>query len=431
MAFDLSWKFEIADYNGLTDITSYVYNGMVNMTAEVGQMGRSYASITINNNSGAFTPNGAGTFASTNWFAKALYIRASSATTFQNNCVFVGLITDFSVENVSIVQSTVTIRADDFLTIAGRSTTQVPYAAWTTDAPAMISDMINGGATFFNGINTPYMGAANKSRLSLGLGTTIASGAGTTIFSTELSNGRIGDWVNNQIIPAMPGTSFMTDYTISAGAWYWRGYVLDHTLNRTTADKRTYSFVDTYSASISSGEIPYTDIDINYDLDTLTNTADTADNLGSWSGSATDTISANQYGVRARQYTSLANVNVVEVQYVAEFWANRYGTSSYIPRTIWTNYAALRGTAVDDGVALTAFIDLLTASTAIWNPISCQYRLAGMASSATAQIVATGRQITITPSNTSIKLTTVSGPDNQSFILDSSTYGILDTNRLG
>jgi len=91
----------------------------------------------------------------------------------------------------------------------------------------------------------------------------------------------------------------------------------------------------------------------------------------------------------------------------------------------------LRGSSVDDGVAMQAFVRLLSAKTALWNRQTITYKGAGMSSSQTTKTVTTGRKIMITPSDTRLELTVVDGIDNQSFELDSSTYGILDTNRLG
>jgi hypothetical protein len=115
---------------------------------------------------------------------------------------------------------------------------------------------------------------------------------------------------------------------------------------------------------------------------------------------------------------------------VANFWANRYGEVRYIPSRVVTAYSTLRGSSVDDGVAMQAFMRLLSAKTALWNRQAITYKGAGMASSQTTQTVTTGRKIMITPSDTRVELTVVSGADNQSFELNSSTYGILDTNRI-
>jgi len=45
--------------------------------------------------------------------------------------------------------------------------------------------------------------------------------------------------------------------------------------------------------------------------------------------------------------------------------------------------------------------------------------------------VISGRTIKATPGNTTITLDLLPAQDYQSFVLDSSTLGVLDTNRLG
>lgn len=426
MAFDLTWKVQIADCAGTLDVTSFVFSGLVNMNAPIGQQGRSTAQITINNQSGAFTPFGSGTYANVNWFAKALVIRASSVSTGQDNIVYSGLITDFTVNNESKFQSTVSLVANDFLTIAGRTNSISSYIfPIDTDPSDLINKMIPGGPfpTYFLPIQTPFVGGTAKSRISISSATAISS----TLSSNDLQQGRLSDWINNQIMPSLPGTIFMDGYTNTATLWTWQGMVIDRTLNRTDAGQRTYSFVD---KNASSGEIPYSAIDVNFDLDVLTNDA-YCSNVGGYSVNKTNTTSGDLYGVRTRNYASLINRFDVDTETVADFWANRYSISRYIPTSVSTSYAVLKGNAVDDGVALTRFIDLLTARTALWNRISIEYQLAGMTTVAIAEVVANSRQIAFNPSNTTVTLGVVSGVDNQSFILNSSTYGILDTNRLG
>ena len=431
MAFDLKWKFQISDAASNIDITSFVFDGAVDMEAQVGQMGRSSASITINNNGGQFTPNGTGTYAAINWFSKALVIRASSVSTGQDVVAFVGLITDFEITNESIRESRVVIQADDFLTIAGRSTTQTPYASRTTASFVMINESINGDALYWPGTSTPVMAGVSKSQIAMSSITTTAPGFDTQVWSNQLQpNARIGDWINNQIIPSMPGTCFMADYSIFGGAFYWAGRTLDHTLNR-FSEIRIFELVDKSSA-LTSGQIPYSEIDINYQLDTLTNTCNTKDNISAWTGGSTNALSSATYGTRSRAYTTTANTNATDVQDIASFWAQRYSDVRYIPQQIVTSYSVLRGSAVDDNVALISFIDLLDARYAIWNRINARYKMTGMASAVTAQVIATQRKIMITPSDTRIVLNTVSGVDNQSFILDSYLrgYGVLDKDRI-
>ncbi len=122
MAFDLAWTVKYGDIGGLTDITSYVTDFVVDLNANIGSAGRSTCQITINNNGGQFTPNGSGTYASVNWFKQAVVISCTGAGLTES--VFVGLIQDFEIVQVSPKQSVVSIRGLDFLSIAGRSSPQ-------------------------------------------------------------------------------------------------------------------------------------------------------------------------------------------------------------------------------------------------------------------------------------------------------------------
>lgn len=422
MTFDLTWTVEIADCGESLDITSFVFDGMVDMNAPIGQQGRSTAQITINNQSGAFTPFGGGTYANVNWFSKALVIRASSVSTGQDNIVYSGLITDFTVNNESKFQSTVSLVANDFLTIAGRTNSDTTFFnPLTTDASDMINYMIPGGTpvigSYFYPIQTPFVGGTSSSIIS----TSSATALGSLLSSSGLQEGRLSDWINNQVMPSLPGTIFMDGYTNTATRWTWQGMVIDRTLNRTDAGQRTYSFVDKDAVS---GDIPYSAIDVNFALDVLTNGA-VCTNTSTYSVTKTDTDSGDLYGIRTRNYANLINRFDIDTDYVAKFWSNRYSVPRYIPASVGTSYSTLKGSAVDDGVALTAFIDLLTARTALWNRIGVEYQLAGMNDPVVAQVVANSRRVTFNPSNTTITLGVVAGVDNQSFILDSASYGIL------
>jgi hypothetical protein len=98
MAFALTWKVEFGDCTGLTDISSYVMSLNITSDAMLGKAGRSEANITINNFGGQFTPGGTGTYASTDWFTKALVVTATSGA--NTGTSFVGIIT--SVENSDV-----------------------------------------------------------------------------------------------------------------------------------------------------------------------------------------------------------------------------------------------------------------------------------------------------------------------------------------
>jgi len=391
MAFDLAWTVKYGDIGGLTDITSYVTDFVVDLNANIGSAGRSTCQITINNNGGQFTPNGSGTYASVNWFKQAVVISCTGAGLTES--VFVGLIQDFEIVQVSPKQSVVSIRGLDFLSIAGRSSNQLTETGggFNLRLNEFIDSFFNPSYFYAQTSATPTMGSTTS--LNSRTTSTMVTNTVTSLLTFGLTQGTLGDWLNNQGLPTAPGTAYATDYTITSDRWFWKYDTIDSTLNRTTRAYTT-TMVDGSSA-LTTGQVPFDQINVGFQQDELTNQC-------------------------------YANPSYV----FSAFWANRYGTVRYIPDRITTSYKLLRARAVDDGAALQAFIRLLSSGSAVWNRQAITYKGAGMTSSATFQTVNTGRRIYATPSDTRIELTLVAGADNQSFELDSSTYGVLDTNRL-
>lgn len=442
MAFNLVWKVQFGDIAGLYDITSLVFNASIDMNANIGSAGRTSCQITLNNNGGQFTPGGTGTYGSVNWFKQAIIISCTGGGLTEY--AFVGLLQDFDIDQQSTKESTVTITGLDFLSIAGRSSNQLTESggAHIMRLDQFIESFFDPGYAYAQQSASPTMGSTTNKNSRIDA--TMITTTDTALISSELSPGTLGDWLNNQGMPTAPGTCFMTDYTITSDRWFWNCATVDSSLNR-TINAYTTTLVDG-STALTSGQIAFNNIEVGFQLDSLTNQcyANPANPVSATLQpvTATNTVSQNNYGVRARSYSTCipytANVvggviviyNNRMMETVANFWANRYGDVRYIPYRLVTAYSTLRGGSVDDGVAMQAFMRLLSAKTALWNRQSITYKGAGMASSQTTQTVTTGRKIMITPSDTRIELTVVSGIDNQSFELDSSTYGILDTNRL-
>ena len=438
MAFDLVWKVEFGDIGGLFDITSLVFDTSIDMNANMGAAGRTSCQITLNNNGGQFTPGGAGTYGSVNWFKQAIIVSCTGGGLTEY--AFVGLLQAFDIDQQSTKESTVTITAVDFMTVLGRSSNQIINQAgggYLLYLHQFINSFFDPSFFYAQTAKTPTMGSTTDLNSTI-----VASDVSTAVTLTNtarLNQGTLSDWVNNQAMPTGPATCFMTDYAIVSDKFLWNCSVIDSTLNRNT-DKYTTVIVDG-STVLTSGQIAFNEIEVGFQLDTLTNEcfaspvnptallqAVTVDNQAS----------QDKYGVRSRSYTTCmpaayqnfgGSANQM-MENVANFWPNRYGEVRYIPSRVVTAYSTLRGSSVDDGVAMQAFVRLLSAKTALWNRQTVTYKGAGMSSSQTTKTVTTGRKIMITPSDTRVELTVVDGIDNQSFELDSSTYGILDTNRL-
>ena len=429
MAFALTWKIEFGDINGLTDITSYVQQMNLDLSAELATCGRGSAQLTINNNGGQFTPT-SGTYGSTDWFSKAMVITATSGA--NTGVVFVGMIIDFQITMINFKESTVTLDCLDAFSLGGKSFSGGPTNPdLSLNITTAVERTFNGqGTANFKGIKTPTLGQSISYYSKVDV--TNATGTDSGIEPSYINYGYVGDWLNNQIIPSGPGALIPTDYVIGTYAgtpnvWIWNATLIDRQLNRTSPT--LYEFVDGSSA-ITTGQIPFSDIATGFRVEDLTNEAVISTSTAQSVATGTNLSSQQLYGPRTRTYTNLAAGYSTYQSDISNFWVNRYGSSQYLPLEIQTSYAVLKGSAVDDGVAMLEFMQLLWPSTALWNRLTVKYKPTGAASTQTIQMIATRRLITADPSNTTIKLTVKSGVDNQSFELDSSTYGILDTNRL-
>lgn len=429
MAYNLEWHVYYSNVVGFTEITQYVTDLVVDVSCPIGIAGRAQATININNDTGAFTPGGSGTFANVDWFSYALEIQAVADGVTVST--FSGIIQDFDIRQISIKQSIVTIKALDFISVGGRSKSDPPTASTLIGtADAMIAEFFNSNGTYFSNPDTPTLGSTTNKQSAVAVQFDTETAFNTTVTSSQLSTGRIGDWINTNVLTTGPMTIWPIVSTIYLDQWIWQYVGVDKTLNRDTYIKE-FVLVDK-SSTIASGEIPITEITVGYTVDTLTNitTVQDADQTFT-SVTATNTTSTQKYGPRARSYTATAAYTQQTVTDAANFWTNRYGTVRYIPLDVTLTYSTLKAYAVDNGTAEGNFLSLLNSLYNVWNRIKLTYKGPGMSSASTTYMIADGIRIMATPADTRIDLRLQSGIDNQSFELNSSTFGILNTNRLG
>lgn len=432
MAFGLTWTVKFGDVNGLFDITSYVSDLVIDSSVEMGQCGRSTCSVTLNNTGGQFTPKGAGTYANTDWFSKALVVEVASPTA--SDIGFVGMIDGIEVNHVNAKDSTVTITGVDILTFAGRSPVFSPSFSGSS---LTVNDWLEGvfdnlgGIPGYRALLLPKLGASGGNIYSLIDAVATTSTANQTRMDTsKLPTGsRVADWFNTQVFPSGPVTAYVTGYYVSSGQWYWLVYVVDRDMNRTSGYAETFAFVDGASA-LTSGQLPFDSVSVGYQVDELVNSANINDNGGLVEKSVVDFTSVGAYGYKAYSATQTAVASQTDLDYAAQFWGSRYGAVRYLADGVTLSFSQVRSRAVDDGVANADFVRLCSQAWSLLNRASVAYRAPGMTSTVTDQTVTFGRRVMATPSDTRVELTLRAGIDNQSFDLNSSTYGVLDTNRL-
>ena len=119
MTINTAWQIEIGSVASPTDFSSRVLSMSIDQSVDVNVVGRGSCSITLLNKDGALTPNGGGTYSTTDWFAQGVFVSSLTNIGAGNTktAVFHGIIVDFDLVDDGVF-STVTITAQDGLTIA-------------------------------------------------------------------------------------------------------------------------------------------------------------------------------------------------------------------------------------------------------------------------------------------------------------------------
>jgi hypothetical protein len=216
MTISLQWRIKYwPNTTAAVDLTSDVQSLTIDTEVSIGLCGRSVATILIDNNDGAFTPGGTGTYANIDWFSVAFQIEQKSATGSYKTS-FVGMVNDVNFEFVSVKESRFTLSLVDILAVGGRSNATTAFASTilSTSASQALGLFYNGytdsGNVYYSGIDMPFIGGTAESTLSVNATTTEK----TTVTNDDFPAGRVGDWTNNNLLVTGPGTAYATGLTL-------------------------------------------------------------------------------------------------------------------------------------------------------------------------------------------------------------------------
>ena len=138
MALTITWSVKWGNITTMADFTSRVKKVTINQNAPVGQFGTGSATIELNNNDGAFTPRGGGTYSSTDWLSRGIFIDAKSswangASTITAN-IFHGFISNMDIVDDGLQSSVIFSCVDAVTFICGRNI----YASYTPGSDTTI-----------------------------------------------------------------------------------------------------------------------------------------------------------------------------------------------------------------------------------------------------------------------------------------------------
>ncbi len=418
MAITTAFTITIGNLGASYDITSEVMSFNVNTQVSLAEIGTSKGSMLIKNFTGSFTPGGGGTYGSIDWFNQAVLINGTTTvggvpTSFK---LFHGIVDQFALDDNGI-NSYVTISFIDALTAGGRSATVT-----TTGVNGNASTEIEAfyqNATLGDPAQMPTLGGTNT-------GYRVITKLLTDNFAVFCATAGIGNSLNSSIsliiTPVGPAMIIPTTITLTNPVFQYE--LVDYTMTRNAANRTTFLFKD---KTISGTELPIGDLVTGYGEDQLTNYVTTTDSAGTTTLTSFNATSTTKYGQRFRSYTQAGFSTSAQQTTTNNSWINRFGEIAFAPEELTLSSKMVESAAAD--AAEPFWNKILNIESVMWQPVQLTYTPTGCAQQTKMSVIAS-RRISATPSNCQVTLGLLPAYQYQSFILDDTYLGILDSSRV-
>jgi hypothetical protein len=441
------WDIKIGGYGGTSgsssvtnynvpadaiDFTSRVISLKVDNQAYLGKVGRTITQVVLDNNDGALTPEGGGTYTSKDWFAEPLHVVARMGTSEppaiitgggSKNPYFSGPINDFNFFDDGY-KSTVTLTAVDWGTFFSRFTFQA-------------------AATETGNLNTVYSNLTEDMRPFLPLygadvgGTDWSALGGTTasLSQTVAKGDYLGD-VSNTLIAAdggtlLPPNTFWYFASGNKGVGYF-GYLIlrDHL---TVTDTLSYPLVfNGTTGALGSTELPFKELKLAFNDDEFVTQAEITRTSGTAQYSFNDTGSTT-WGPKSVSISGLPLTSDTESLSYAQWFTNRFDQVNFTPSSLEITGSMIESKCADGALEYVKYLMYAPGNSirsVMWRPLKITWTGAGGTSN-TKNVLANRVTLTATPTDWKIRLGTVDAVTNGAFILNSTTQGVLNTNKVG
>ena len=426
MALAISYTIEIGTPYSAVDFTGRTLGFSVRQAAPMSDLSPSSAVLTLQNYDGELTPGGTGTYASTDWFAQAIFISATiQGTNTLTAEVFHGFITEFAVADDG-TQSVVNIRCDDACMFLGSS---APDKGFVGDTD--YEDAIRNTIAIVSGLGElPRLGGTNftqyHQQAAMGFNTA------HTVDASNSTSGTVADQLRTAVLPSYPSAMWMALIRDNASTTvFCEHYDLGSTLTRPTGgtfyETRRQLELNDEKATGTRSEIKFHTLERGFNNVELVNRVAVTTTATGNTSTATDSTSSDAYGQKALTLRAAINETDALAADTANNLLNRRSTSRYVCQRVRTS-TALMQTASNDADYTALYI--FDVRTCFWNTAMLTFTPTGGNEIEELSVIA-GRTIQATPANTIITLDLLPAQDYQSFVLDSDTLGVLDTNRLG
>jgi len=418
MAITTAFTITVGNLGASYDITSEVMSFNVNTQVSLAEIGTSKGSMLIKNFTGSFTPGGGGTYGSVDWFNQAVLINGTTTvggvpTSFN---LFHGIVDQFALDDNGI-NSYVTISFIDALTAGGRSAT-VSTAFVSGLASTEIEEFYENTGVL-SPAQMPTLGGTNT-------GYAVTTKLLTDDYSVLCSTANIGNSLNSSIsliiTPVGPAIIIPTTVTLTSPVF---GYeLIDYTMTRNAANRTTFLFKD---KTVTGTQLPIGDLVTGYDEDQLTNYVTLTDPTGTSTVTSFNATSTTKYGQRFRSYTQAGSPSVASQTSTVNSWINRFGEITFAPEELSFSSKMVQSAAAD--AAAPFWNKILDIESVMWQPVQLTYTPTGCAQQTKMSVIAS-RRISATPSDCQVTLGLLPAYQYQSFILNDTYLGILDSSRV-
>ena len=418
MAITTAFTITVGNLGASYDITSEVMSFNVNTQVSLAEIGTSKGSMLIKNFTGSFTPGGGGTYGSVDWFNQAVLINGTTTvggvpTSFN---LFHGIVDQFALDDNGI-NSYVTISFIDALTAGGRSAT-VSTAFVSGLASTEIEEFYENTGVL-SPAQMPTLGGTNT-------GYAVTTKLLTDDYSVLCSTANIGNSLNSSIsliiTPVGPAIIIPTTVTLTSPVF---GYeLIDYTMTRNAANRTTFLFKD---KTVTGTQLPIGDLVTGYDEDQLTNYVTLTDPTGTQTVTSFNATSTTKYGQRFRSYTQAGSPSVASQTSTVNSWINRFGEITFAPEELSFSSKMVQSAAAD--AAAPFWNKILDIESVMWQPVQLTYTPTGCAQQTKMSVIAS-RRISATPSDCQVTLGLLPAYQYQSFILNDTYLGILDSSRV-
>ena len=418
MAITTAFTITIGNLGASYDITSEVMSFNVNTQVSLAEIGTSKGSMLIKNFTGSFTPGGGGTYGNVDWFNQAVLINGTTTvggvpTSFK---LFHGIVDQFALDDNGI-NSYVTISFIDALTAGGRSATVATNIGFSNAQTQIEGAYENNIAS--NPAQMPTLGGTNT-------GYTVTTKLLNNNFNVFCSVAGIGNSLNSsiQLIITPVGPSMIIPTTVTLTNPDFGYELIDYTMTRNAANRTTFLFKD---KTISGTQLPIGDLVTGYDEDQLTNYVTLTDPTGTSTVTSFNATSTTKYGQRFRSYTPAGSNGLADQTNTVNSWINRFGEIAFAPQELTLSSKMVQSAAAD--AAEPFWNKILDIESVMWQPVQLTYTPTGCAQQ-TKMSVIQSRRISVTPSDCQVTLGLLPAYQYQSFILNDTYLGILDSSRI-